>query len=80
MTNFINATLKINCKDEICGCQRNDEHVDCVILDDGGFLVMANRDEYIGQVSHSHPTLIPLILPCSALLNPKSTLAQLKST
>uniref|UniRef100_A0AAZ3QNV2 VWFA domain-containing protein n=1 Tax=Oncorhynchus tshawytscha TaxID=74940 RepID=A0AAZ3QNV2_ONCTS len=30
MTNFINATLKMNCKDEICGCQRNDECLFCV--------------------------------------------------
>ncbi|KAG7258041.1 hypothetical protein CRUP_025737, partial [Coryphaenoides rupestris] len=38
------------CNDEICGCQRNDEYVDCVILDDGGFLVMSNRDEYMDQI------------------------------
>lgn len=27
-----------------------DQHVDCVILDDGGFLLMSNQDEYITQV------------------------------
>ncbi|KAF3688897.1 Voltage-dependent calcium channel subunit alpha-2/delta-1 [Channa argus] len=47
MNSFMNATLKVNCKDEICGCLRNDKHVDCVILDDGGFLLMSNQDEYI---------------------------------
>ncbi|KAK1887595.1 Voltage-dependent calcium channel subunit alpha-2/delta-1 [Dissostichus eleginoides] len=47
MNSFINATLKLNCKDEICGCLRNDKHVDCVILDDGGFLLMSNQEEYI---------------------------------
>ncbi|XP_013765488.1 voltage-dependent calcium channel subunit alpha-2/delta-1, partial [Pundamilia nyererei] len=47
MNSFMNATLKLNCKDEICGCLRNDKHVDCVILDDGGFLLMSNKDEYI---------------------------------
>ncbi|GAA6101834.1 voltage-dependent calcium channel subunit alpha-2/delta-1 isoform X3 [Tachysurus ichikawai] len=50
MNSFMNATLKINCKEEICGCLRNDKHVDCVILDDGGFLLMSNQDEYIIQV------------------------------
>ncbi|XP_064797014.1 voltage-dependent calcium channel subunit alpha-2/delta-1-like [Oncorhynchus masou masou] len=62
MTNFINATLKMNCKDEICGCQRNDEHVDCVILDDGGFLVMANRDEYIGQIGQFFGMIDPILM------------------
>ncbi|KAF0041191.1 hypothetical protein F2P81_007089 [Scophthalmus maximus] len=51
MNAFMNATLKPNCKDEICGCLRNDKHVDCVILDDGGFLLMSNQDEYITLVS-----------------------------
>ncbi|KAF5889258.1 voltage-dependent calcium channel subunit alpha-2/delta-1 isoform X4, partial [Clarias magur] len=50
MNSFMNATIKINCKDEICGCLRNDKYVDCVILDDGGFLLMSNQDEYITQV------------------------------
>ncbi|KAK7886149.1 hypothetical protein WMY93_025770 [Mugilogobius chulae] len=50
MSSFINTTQRLNCNDEICGCQRNDEYVDCVILDDGGFLLMSNRDTYIDQV------------------------------
>ncbi|KAG7266247.1 hypothetical protein CRUP_019719 [Coryphaenoides rupestris] len=37
------------CKDEICGCLKNDKHVDCVLLDDGGFLLMSNQEEYITQ-------------------------------
>lgn len=28
------------------------QHVDCVILDDGGFLLMSNQDEYINLVSY----------------------------
>uniref|UniRef100_A0A6Q2Y3M2 VWFA domain-containing protein n=1 Tax=Esox lucius TaxID=8010 RepID=A0A6Q2Y3M2_ESOLU len=48
MNSFMNATIK--CKDEICGCLKNDKHVDCVILDDGGFLLMSNQDEYITQI------------------------------
>lgn len=27
------------------------QHVDCVILDDGGFLLLSNQDEYISLVS-----------------------------
>lgn len=26
------------------------QHVDCVILDDGGFLLLSNQDEYISLV------------------------------
>ncbi|XP_072565408.1 voltage-dependent calcium channel subunit alpha-2/delta-1 [Paramormyrops kingsleyae] len=51
MENFMSATFKGNCeKNEICGCQRNAKHVDCVILDDGGFLLMSNQDEYINKI------------------------------
>ncbi|XP_030646340.1 voltage-dependent calcium channel subunit alpha-2/delta-1 [Chanos chanos] len=50
MTSFINATLKKDCKEEICGCSPNDQHVDCVILDDGGFLLMSNQDLYIKRI------------------------------
>lgn len=31
------------------------QHVDCVILDDGGFLLMSNQDEYISLVSNNQP-------------------------
>lgn len=33
-----------------CFCFVWSQYVDCVILDDGGFLVMSNRDEYLDQV------------------------------
>jgi len=29
------------------------QYIDCVILDDGGFLVMSNQDEYMSQVGLS---------------------------
>lgn len=35
------------------------QHVDCVILDDGGFLLMSNQDEYISLVSCLWPFAIP---------------------
>ncbi len=28
------------------------QHIDCVILDDGGFLLMSNNDKYIELVSY----------------------------
>ncbi|XP_061438152.1 voltage-dependent calcium channel subunit alpha-2/delta-1 isoform X2 [Rhineura floridana] len=44
MDNFIKITTKNQCKSELCGCERNSRHVDCVILDDGGFLLMTNQE------------------------------------
>uniref|UniRef100_A0A3B5AGV2 Calcium voltage-gated channel auxiliary subunit alpha2delta 1 n=1 Tax=Stegastes partitus TaxID=144197 RepID=A0A3B5AGV2_9TELE len=59
---FMNATLKLNCKDEICGCLRNDKHVDCVILDDGGFLLMSNQDEYITLIGQFFGEVDPVLM------------------
>ncbi|XP_029969153.1 voltage-dependent calcium channel subunit alpha-2/delta-1a isoform X2 [Salarias fasciatus] len=76
MASFINTTYKINCNDEICGCQRNDEYVDCVILDDGGFLVMSNQDEYISQIGRFFGVIDPILmknLVNSSLYTSKST-------
>ncbi|XP_037316624.2 voltage-dependent calcium channel subunit alpha-2/delta-1 isoform X2 [Pungitius pungitius] len=62
MESFINATQKINCNDEICGCQRNDAYVDCAILDDGGFLVMSNRDEHIDEIGRFFGGIDPILM------------------
>ncbi|XP_031714686.1 voltage-dependent calcium channel subunit alpha-2/delta-1a isoform X1 [Anarrhichthys ocellatus] len=62
MASFINTTQKINCNDEICGCQRNDVYVDCVILDDGGFLVMSNRDEHIDKIGRFYGGIDPILM------------------
>uniref|UniRef100_A0A3Q2Z123 Calcium channel, voltage-dependent, alpha 2/delta subunit 1a n=1 Tax=Hippocampus comes TaxID=109280 RepID=A0A3Q2Z123_HIPCM len=62
MASFINTTLRTNCTDEICGCQRNDMYVDCVILDDGGFLVMSNRDEYVSQIGRFFGMIDPILM------------------
>uniref|UniRef100_A0AAQ6AL57 VWFA domain-containing protein n=1 Tax=Amphiprion ocellaris TaxID=80972 RepID=A0AAQ6AL57_AMPOC len=64
------------CNDEICGCQRNNEYVDCVILDDGGFLVMSNREEYISQIGRFFGVIDPILmknLVNSSLFTSKST-------
>ncbi|KAI1888156.1 hypothetical protein AGOR_G00182130 [Albula goreensis] len=62
MMSFMNATMKTNCKGEICGCLRNDPHVDCVILDDGGFLLMSNKDFYITQIGQFFGEIDPALM------------------
>uniref|UniRef100_A0A8C7XW06 Calcium voltage-gated channel auxiliary subunit alpha2delta 1 n=1 Tax=Oryzias sinensis TaxID=183150 RepID=A0A8C7XW06_9TELE len=62
MNSFINATLKLN--DEICGCLRNDkvQLIDCVILDDGGFLLMSNQEEYIFLIGQFFGEVDPVLM------------------
>uniref|UniRef100_A0AAV2IWX2 VWFA domain-containing protein n=1 Tax=Knipowitschia caucasica TaxID=637954 RepID=A0AAV2IWX2_KNICA len=62
MSTFINTTQRLNCNDEICGCQRNDEYVDCVILDDGGFVVMSNRDTYTDKIGKFFGVVDPILM------------------
>uniref|UniRef100_A0A9J7XYA8 Calcium voltage-gated channel auxiliary subunit alpha2delta 1 n=1 Tax=Cyprinus carpio carpio TaxID=630221 RepID=A0A9J7XYA8_CYPCA len=51
------------CKDEICGCLRNDKvGLDCVILDDGGFLLMSNQDDYITQIGQFFGEVDPVLM------------------
>uniref|UniRef100_A0A3B5BDV9 Voltage-dependent calcium channel subunit alpha-2/delta-1-like n=1 Tax=Stegastes partitus TaxID=144197 RepID=A0A3B5BDV9_9TELE len=76
MTSFINTTYRANCNDEICGCQRNDAYVDCVILDDGGFLVMSNQEEYLKKIGHFFGVIDPVLMKDmvnSSLYTSKST-------
>uniref|UniRef100_A0A3B3W2E8 Calcium voltage-gated channel auxiliary subunit alpha2delta 1 n=1 Tax=Poecilia latipinna TaxID=48699 RepID=A0A3B3W2E8_9TELE len=49
MSSFINATLKLN-------------HVDCVILDDGGFLLMSNQEEYISLIGQFFGEVDPVLM------------------
>ncbi|XP_061617959.1 voltage-dependent calcium channel subunit alpha-2/delta-1a isoform X4 [Phyllopteryx taeniolatus] len=49
MASFINTTLRTN-------------YVDCVILDDGGFLVMSNQDEYIDQIGRFFGMIDPILM------------------
>ncbi|XP_028809727.1 voltage-dependent calcium channel subunit alpha-2/delta-1-like isoform X2 [Denticeps clupeoides] len=62
MQSFMNATEKANCKDEICGCRRNDKNVDCVLLDDGGFLVMSNQDDHISRIGEFFGMIDPSLM------------------
>uniref|UniRef100_A0AAQ5Y9M5 VWFA domain-containing protein n=1 Tax=Amphiprion ocellaris TaxID=80972 RepID=A0AAQ5Y9M5_AMPOC len=52
------------------------QYVDCVILDDGGFLVMSNREEYISQIGRFFGVIDPILmknLVNSSLFTSKST-------
>nr|XP_046235041.1 voltage-dependent calcium channel subunit alpha-2/delta-1a isoform X2 [Scatophagus argus] len=62
MASFINTTQRLNCNDEICGCQRNHPYVDCVLLDDGGFLVMSNQDDDIDEVGRFFGAIDPILM------------------
>ncbi|XP_028279145.1 voltage-dependent calcium channel subunit alpha-2/delta-1-like isoform X2 [Parambassis ranga] len=76
MVSFINTTYRANCNDEICGCQRNDRFVDCVILDDGGFLVMSNQERYIDEIGRFFGVIDPVLMRTlvnSSLFTSKST-------
>ncbi|XP_029470947.1 voltage-dependent calcium channel subunit alpha-2/delta-1 isoform X4 [Rhinatrema bivittatum] len=62
MTNFTKATTKSPCKSEICDCETNSKQVDCVILDDGGFLLMSNQDEYVEQIGRFFGEIDPSLM------------------
>ncbi|XP_051976757.1 voltage-dependent calcium channel subunit alpha-2/delta-1-like [Xyrauchen texanus] len=62
MDSFMNATISSKCDGEICGCRKNDMFLDCVLLDDGGFLVMANQDEYISMIGQFFGMIDPDIM------------------
>ncbi|XP_013859633.1 voltage-dependent calcium channel subunit alpha-2/delta-1a isoform X2 [Austrofundulus limnaeus] len=64
---LINVTHKSDCKDEICGCTRNNKRVDCVILDDGGFIVMSNQDDHISKIGCFFGVVDPVLM--RALVN-----------
>ncbi|XP_062990292.1 voltage-dependent calcium channel subunit alpha-2/delta-1 isoform X2 [Elgaria multicarinata webbii] len=62
MENFTKITTKNQCKTELCGCEKNSEHVDCVILDDGGFLLMTNQDDYIPEIGKFFGEIDPSLM------------------
>uniref|UniRef100_A0A3Q4AE78 VWFA domain-containing protein n=1 Tax=Mola mola TaxID=94237 RepID=A0A3Q4AE78_MOLML len=62
MASFINTTQRMNCNDEICGCQRNHPYVECVLLDDGGFLVMSNQDDDIAKIGRFFGVIDPILM------------------
>ncbi|XP_072097913.1 voltage-dependent calcium channel subunit alpha-2/delta-1 isoform X5 [Mobula birostris] len=62
MENFTKVVSKSKCYQEICDCTKNSKHFDCVILDDGGFLLMSNQDEYIGKIGKFFGEIDPSLM------------------
>ncbi|XP_052429652.1 voltage-dependent calcium channel subunit alpha-2/delta-1-like isoform X2 [Carassius gibelio] len=55
-------TLPAQCVGEICGCRRDDSNLDCFLLDDGGFLVMTNKDDYINKIGQFFGMIDPSLM------------------
>ncbi|XP_053572489.1 voltage-dependent calcium channel subunit alpha-2/delta-1 isoform X2 [Bombina bombina] len=62
MGNFTKATTKDQCKKEICDCEQNSMQMDCIILDDGGFLLMSNQDNYNAQIGRFYGEIDPSLM------------------
>ncbi|XP_051889603.1 voltage-dependent calcium channel subunit alpha-2/delta-1 isoform X2 [Pristis pectinata] len=62
MENFTKVVSKSKCYREICDCTKNSKHFDCVILDDGGFLLMSNQDDYIGKIGKFFGEIDPSLM------------------
>ncbi|XP_047245424.1 voltage-dependent calcium channel subunit alpha-2/delta-1-like isoform X3 [Girardinichthys multiradiatus] len=76
MESFINITYRMNCKDEICGCKKDDPYINCVLLDDGGFLIMSNQEDYVDQIGCFFGAIDPDLMRTlvnSSLFTAKST-------
>ncbi|XP_032895698.1 voltage-dependent calcium channel subunit alpha-2/delta-1 isoform X7 [Amblyraja radiata] len=62
MENFTKVVSKSKCYREICDCTKNSKHFDCVILDDGGFLLMSNQDDYIAKIGKFFGEIDPSLM------------------
>ncbi|KAM3926281.1 voltage-dependent calcium channel subunit alpha-2/delta-1 isoform 1-T1 [Leptodactylus fuscus] len=63
MDNFTSATTKEPCKmDEVCNCKLDSSQLDCIILDDGGFLLMSNQKSYNTQIGKFFGEIDPSLM------------------
>ncbi|KAM5169931.1 voltage-dependent calcium channel subunit alpha-2/delta-1 isoform 2-T2 [Mantella aurantiaca] len=61
--NFTNSTTKESCKfDEVCNCKMDSSQLDCIILDDGGFLLMSNQNSYNSQIGKFFGEIDPSLM------------------
>lgn len=60
--NFTKTSIRDPCAGPVCDCKRNSDVMDCVILDDGGFLLMANHDEYTNQIGRFFGEIDPSLM------------------
>uniref|UniRef100_A0A8C5PVM4 Calcium voltage-gated channel auxiliary subunit alpha2delta 1 n=1 Tax=Leptobrachium leishanense TaxID=445787 RepID=A0A8C5PVM4_9ANUR len=59
--NFTRTTSKSMCK-ESCGCEMDSTQLDCIILDDGGFLLMSNQNNYNSQIGRFFGEIDPSLM------------------
>ncbi|XP_018419067.1 PREDICTED: voltage-dependent calcium channel subunit alpha-2/delta-1, partial [Nanorana parkeri] len=63
MRNFTTFTTIESCRvDEACNCKLDSSHLDCVILDDGGFLLMSNQKSYNSQIGKFFGEIDPSLM------------------
>ncbi|XP_063783013.1 voltage-dependent calcium channel subunit alpha-2/delta-1 isoform X5 [Pseudophryne corroboree] len=63
MENFTSATTKESCRiDEVCNCKLDSSQLDCIILDDGGFLLMSNQKNYNSQIGKFFGEIDPSLM------------------
>ncbi|XP_069852463.1 voltage-dependent calcium channel subunit alpha-2/delta-1 isoform X6 [Dipodomys merriami] len=60
--NFTKTAIRDPCAGPVCDCKRNSDVMDCVILDDGGFLLMANHDDYTNQIGRFFGEIDPSLM------------------
>uniref|UniRef100_A0A8C9DR30 Calcium voltage-gated channel auxiliary subunit alpha2delta 1 n=1 Tax=Prolemur simus TaxID=1328070 RepID=A0A8C9DR30_PROSS len=60
--NFTKTSIRDPCAGPVCDCKRNSDVMDCVILDDGGFLLMANHDDYTNQIGRFFGEIDPSLM------------------
>lgn len=60
--NFTKTSIRDPCAGPVCDCKRNSDVMDCVILDDGGFLLMANHDDYTNQIGRFFGEIDPSMM------------------
>ncbi|XP_051817590.1 voltage-dependent calcium channel subunit alpha-2/delta-1 isoform X3 [Antechinus flavipes] len=60
--NFTKASIRDPCAGQVCDCKRNSDVMDCVILDDGGFLLMSNHDEDTNQIGRFFGEIDPSLM------------------
>ncbi|KAM4675264.1 voltage-dependent calcium channel subunit alpha-2/delta-1 isoform 2-T2 [Discoglossus pictus] len=60
--NFTKATTIDQVKKEVFDCEQNSGQMDCMILDDGGFLLMSNQEVYNGQIGRFFGEIDPSLM------------------
>ncbi|KAM8974423.1 voltage-dependent calcium channel subunit alpha-2/delta-1 isoform 2-T2 [Pelodytes ibericus] len=60
--NFTRTAIRPTCKKDKCDCQLNNDQLDCIVLDDGGFLLISNQDQYNSQIGRFFGEIDPSLM------------------